>query len=75
MVIALMVAYNPQAGHFFNPNKLLLDPYARAINAPVNHDNAWLGYDMEKATPREFGREEYLERARWTAGQACRRAW
>ncbi|AQG78673.1 glycogen debranching protein GlgX [Spirosoma montaniterrae] len=39
--------YDPQAGHFFNPNKLLLDPYAKAINAPVNHNNDWLGYDYE----------------------------
>ncbi len=41
-------AYEPQAGHFFNPNKLLLDPYARAINAPINHDDSWLGYDYKK---------------------------
>ena len=60
--------YNPQAGHFFNPNKLLLDPYARAINAPVNHDNSWLGYDAAKATSREFGREVYLERSEVDSG-------
>ncbi|GAB3558091.1 glycogen debranching protein GlgX [Spirosoma fluminis] len=41
--------YDPQAGHFFNPNKLLLDPYARAINAPLNHNDDWLGYDYEEA--------------------------
>jgi isoamylase len=40
--------YEPQAGHFFNPNKLLLDPYARAINAPVTHNDAWLGYNYQK---------------------------
>ncbi|GAB2544536.1 glycogen debranching protein GlgX [Spirosoma aerophilum] len=40
--------YEPQAGHFFNPNKLLLDPYARAISAPVTHNDAWLGYDYHK---------------------------
>ena len=44
--------YDPPAGHFFNPNKLLLDPYARAINAPVNHDDSWLGYDPKKITKR-----------------------
>jgi len=37
--------YQPEEGHFFNPNKLLLDPYAKAINAPVTHNNDWLGYD------------------------------
>jgi glycogen operon protein len=35
--------YAPQAGHRFNPNKLLLDPYARAVvgdyrDDPRNHD-------------------------------------
>ncbi|AUD00674.1 glycogen debranching protein GlgX [Spirosoma pollinicola] len=45
--------YEPQAGHFFNPNKLLLDPYARAINAPINHDNSWLGYNYKKAADGE----------------------
>jgi glycogen operon protein len=40
--------YDPQAGHFFNPNKLLLDPYAKAINAPVTHNNDWLGYDYQE---------------------------
>ncbi|ADB36822.1 glycogen debranching protein GlgX [Spirosoma linguale] len=46
--------YEPQSGHFFNPNKLLLDPYAKAINTPVNHNDAWLGYDYKKmASERE----------------------
>jgi glycogen operon protein len=40
--------YDPQGGYFFNPNKVLLDPYARAINAPVTHDNSWLPYDSKK---------------------------
>ncbi len=39
--------YDPKGGHFFNSNKLLLDPYARAINAPVTHNDAWLGYDYQ----------------------------
>ena len=47
--------YDPPAGHLFNPNKLVLDPYARAINAPINHDSSWLGYssvdnDLEMST-------------------------
>ncbi|GAB4054152.1 glycogen debranching protein GlgX [Spirosoma litoris] len=52
--------YDPQAGHFFNPNKLLLDPYARAINAPVNHNDAWLAYDHTKPTSNDDGTDEYL---------------
>jgi isoamylase len=53
-------AYDPQAGHFFNPNKLLLDPYARAINAPVNHNDAWLAYDYKQPTSSDEGTDEYL---------------
>ncbi len=38
--------YNPREGHRFNPGKLLLDPYARAIAMVPNCDfTAALGYD------------------------------
>lgn len=38
--------YLPEEGHRFNPNKLLLDPYARAIAGVVNWDFlAARGYD------------------------------
>jgi isoamylase len=33
-------AYDPSAGHRFNPNKLLIDPYAKAIEGPVGWDAA-----------------------------------
>lgn len=45
--------YDPQGGHFFNPNKVVLDPYARAINAPLNHHDDWLGYDYAEAEGEE----------------------
>ncbi|MBC7572450.1 MAG: glycogen debranching protein GlgX [Spirosoma sp.] len=45
--------YQPQEGHFFNSNKLLLDPYARAINAPVTYNNDWLGYDPEQTNAKD----------------------
>ena len=32
--------YDPASGHRFNPNKLLLDPYAKAIEGPVLWDLA-----------------------------------
>ena len=32
--------YEPRAGHRFNPNKLLIDPYAKAIDGPVLWDRA-----------------------------------
>ena len=60
--------YDPQAGLFFNPNKLLLDPYARAINAPVNHDDTWLGYDRTQPTPLEDGADAYLTRSEEDSG-------
>ena len=43
--------FEPTQGHYFNANKLLLDPYARAIHAPVVHNDAFLGYDY--ANPAE----------------------
>ena len=52
--------YDPKAGHFFNPNKLVFDPYAHAINAPINHDDSWLSYDYTKPTANEEGTDEYL---------------
>ena len=38
--------YEPKRGLRFNPNKLLIDPYAKALSGPVrNEDNLLLGYD------------------------------
>jgi isoamylase len=36
--------YNPAAGARCNPNKLLIDPYAKAVNGGVNWDEAAFGY-------------------------------
>ncbi len=41
--------YAPERGHRFNPNKLLLDPYARALSGRVTAGDATLGYDPEAA--------------------------
>lgn len=38
--------YEPQAGHRFNPAKLLLDPYAKAINGNVRWSDALFGYTL-----------------------------
>ena len=38
--------YEPAAGHRFNPNKLLLDPYARAHIGQVTWDPACFGYTL-----------------------------
>lgn len=36
--------YEPHAGHRFNPNKLLIDPYAKDIVGSVRWHNALFGY-------------------------------
>ncbi len=36
--------YAPYVGHRFNPSKLLIDPYARAISSSVYGDDLQLGY-------------------------------
>ena len=39
--------YEPEHGHRFNPNKLLLDPYARIHVGELKWDPAVFGYQME----------------------------
>jgi glycogen operon protein len=36
--------WNPSAGHRCNPNKLLLDPYAKAVDGGVDWDQALFPY-------------------------------
>jgi glycogen operon protein len=36
--------YDPQHGHRFNPNKILVDPYAKAISRAVHWDDSDFGY-------------------------------
>jgi len=38
--------YAPEEGHRFNPNKLLMDPYARQHMGSLNWDDACFGYRM-----------------------------
>jgi len=42
--------YAPEEGHRFNPNKLLLDPYARLLHGQVRWSDALHGYRV--ASPR-----------------------
>ncbi|MEH2275772.1 MAG: glycogen debranching protein GlgX [Nostoc sp.] len=37
----------PEAGHRFNPNKLLIDPYAKAIDGEINESSAIFGYPLD----------------------------
>lgn len=41
--------YNPDQGHRFNPNKLLLDPYARQISGQPRWHDALMGYEVGAA--------------------------
>jgi isoamylase len=41
--------FEPQAGHRFNPNKLLLDPYAKAHVGELRWDHACFGYTIGAA--------------------------
>jgi isoamylase len=41
--------YEPTAGHRFNPNKLLLDPYARQLVGELKWDPAVFGYTLDHA--------------------------
>jgi isoamylase len=46
--------YQPANGHRFNPNKLLLDPYARAHAGSLKWDPAVFGYKMETGDDLTF---------------------
>jgi isoamylase len=49
--------YAPSHGHRFNPNKLLLDPYARAVNGRIQWDDAVFGYHIgDPAADASFSR-------------------
>jgi isoamylase len=39
-------AYEPRAGHRFNPHKLLIDPYSKAIASTVNWSDECFGYSI-----------------------------
>jgi isoamylase len=46
--------YQPEQGHRFNPNKLLLDPYACAHIGELKWNPAVFGYQMESADDLTF---------------------
>ncbi|MFT4039769.1 MAG: glycogen debranching protein GlgX [Thermomicrobiales bacterium] len=45
-------AYRPDQGLRFNPAKLLLDPYARAIHGEINYRGPVTGYDGKPGDPQ-----------------------
>ena len=38
--------YDPEHGHYYNPSKLLIDPYARALYGSVTWSDALFGHDL-----------------------------
>ena len=38
--------YEPENGHRYNPHKLLIDPYAKAISGVINWHHSLFGYDF-----------------------------
>ena len=46
--------YEPAAGHRFNSNKLLLDPYARAHRGDITWDPALFGYKVDTESDLTF---------------------
>lgn len=41
--------YEPENGHRFNPNKLLIDPYAKALDGIIEWDDALFAYEIGHA--------------------------
>jgi isoamylase len=50
--------YAPEEGHRFNPNKLLLDPYARAHFGDLQWNPAVFGYQMESMDDLTFDQRD-----------------
>lgn len=58
--------YAPQEGHYFNANKLLLDPYAREIHGTVGGEVDTLGYNHESEAD-----DRYLEMSDVDSGKVA----
>ena len=51
-------AYEPSAGHRFNPNKLVLDPYARGHFGDLKWHPAVFGYELESGDDTTFDKRD-----------------
>ena len=59
--------YAPEEGHRFNPNKLLLDPYAKSLVGQVDWNPALFGYQVETGDDLTFDERDsakYMPKAR-----------
>jgi glycogen operon protein len=50
--------YDPENGHRFNPNKLLIDPYAKLLHGEVEWSPAHYGYQMDAGDDRDLTFDE-----------------
>ena len=67
MAIACTGPYAPEQGHRFNPNKLLLDPYAKSMSGQLEWNPALFGYTMESGDDLTFDERDsaaYMPKAR-----------
>ena len=50
--------YEPETGHRFNPAKLLLDPYAKAISGTIQWSDAMFGYTVGDPAGEDLSRDD-----------------
>jgi glycogen operon protein len=59
--------YEPESGHRFNPHKLLVDPYAKAIDGLIAWDDSVYGYivggEYDDLTPDERDSAPFMPRS------------
>lgn len=46
--------YEPENGHRFNPNKVLIDPYAKSIAGPIQWHDSLFGYELMTGNDTTF---------------------
>jgi isoamylase len=58
-------AYEPEQGHRYNPNKLLIDPYAKAISGTIDWDDSLFGYKIgdDDLTPSELDSAPFIPKS------------
>ena len=63
--------YTPKSGHRFNPHKIVLDPYAKAIGRPLRWGDEMYGYKIgnprgDRAIDRRDTPPSHPSRRSWT---------
>jgi isoamylase len=65
--------YDPANGHRFNPAKLLLDPYAKAIDRTINWNDALFGYEI--GNPDTDLKKDERDSAAWAPKSVVIEPW